>query len=146
MIDVASGSTALFGLVGRKGIRALLIGLMLGAVIGSVATHLLTRSRGVPVVVQGTVSGVAADTDEADVTAIAFRFDGRDYVTPGEGESIPMVARVPWTDATGETHEGDRPVCLAASRYGQRVELGVVDVRGSGDWSSRLVVWVHCLS
>lgn len=145
MVDVAPGNIEVPRLISRKRIRAFLIVLLLGAVIGAAASYALTRNRVVPVVVQGTVRGVAADSDEADVTAIAFRFDDRDYATPGEGESIPVVTRVPWTDATGENHEGDRPACLAAGRY-DRVEIGVLDVGGSGIWSSQLVVWVHCLS
>jgi hypothetical protein len=124
----------------------LLIVLVAGAIIGAVGSYAMMRGRGVPTVVRGTVSGVAADSDDGDVTAIALRFDGRDYVTPGEGESIPVVAHVPWTDAAGDNHGGDRPTCLAAGKYGQRVELGVLDVRGKGAWSSQLVVWVHCLS
>jgi hypothetical protein len=32
------------------------------------------------------------------------------------------------------------------SKLTQRVEIGVLDVRGEGNWYSQLVVWVHCLS
>ncbi len=92
-----------------------------------------------------TVSGVAAESDQGDVQAIAFRFDGRDYAGPGEGEGIPVVADVPWTDAAGQDHQGDRPSCLAAGAYGRRVELGVLTVGGEGPWTTQLVVWVHCL-
>jgi hypothetical protein len=123
-----------------------LIALVAGLLVGVVTTYHLTDRKGVPAVVQGTVSGVAAESDAGEVQAIAFRFDGRDYVGPGEGESIPVVADVPWTDAAGENHQGDRPACLAAGEYGQRVELAVLDVRGEGHWTSQLVVWVHCLS
>ncbi|MEV6927833.1 hypothetical protein AB0M46_25490 [Dactylosporangium sp. NPDC051485] len=141
MVDAAPLQT-----VGRKRALVPLIALVLGALIGAGVTYSMTSSRGVPVIVQGTLSGVAANSGEADVAAIAFRFDGHNYATPGEGESVPVVAHVPWTDAAGGGHGGDRPACLAADKYGQRVELGVLDVRGEGAWSSQLVVWVHCLS
>ena len=145
MVDVVR-STEVPGMVGHKSIRVLLIVLILGAMIGAVIMYLVMRSRSVPEIVRGTVSGVAADSDGAGVTSIAFRFDDRDYVTSGEGESVPIAAHVPWTDVAGETHEGNRPVCLAAGSNGQRVELALLDVRGEGAWPSRLVVWVHCLS
>lgn len=134
--------------VRRAGVLPLpvLISLVVGLLVGVAATYFVTSSRGVPAVVQGTVRGVAADSAEGEVEAIAFRFDGHDYSTPGEGESVPVVADVPWTDATGQTHGGTRPICLADDKYGQRVELGILDVRGEGNWSSQLVVWVHCLS
>jgi hypothetical protein len=109
-------------------------------------TYFLTGRSCAPVVMQGTVAAIAAHSDDSDVAAIAVRFDGHHYVTPGEGESVPMVADVPWTDAAGQTHGGDRPACLAAGKYGQRVELGVLAVRGTGSWYSQLVVWVRCLS
>jgi hypothetical protein len=146
MTDAAPANGELLQVVRRTGTRELLIVLVLGAVIGAVATYYMASGRGVPTVVQGTVSAVAADSDDGDVTAIAIRFDGHDYLTPGEGESVPVVANLPWTDATGKNFAGGRPVCLAPGTYGQRVEVGVLDVRGEGAWDSRLVVWVHCLS
>ncbi|MFG2040633.1 hypothetical protein [Dactylosporangium sp. NPDC048998] len=146
MVDAARGRSEVLQMLRRASTRVLLVVFVLGATSGAVATCSMTSGRGVPTVVRGTVSGVAADSDNGDVTAIAFRFDGHDYATPDEGESVPVVAHVPWTDAAGENHGGDRPVCLAPGKYGQRVELGVLDVRGEGNWYTQLVVWVHCLS
>lgn len=80
------------------------------------------------------------------VKGIAFRFDGQNYPTPAEGESVSVVADMPWTDADGTNHGGTRPDCLADGKYGRQVELGVLDVRGEGPWASQLVVRVHCLS
>jgi hypothetical protein len=70
------------------------------------------------------------------------------YPAAGEGENVVVVADVPWTDAAGNNYAGNRPVCLADGMRGQRVELGLLDVRGNGNWysQSRLVVWVRCLS
>ena len=130
----------------RPRLSQALAALLAGLLIGVVVTYFATSDRGVPTVAQGTVRGVATDSPGGDVKAIAFRFDGHDYATPGEGESVPVVADVPWTDAAGNDYGGSRPACLADDRYGQRVELGVLTVRGQGEWSSRLVVWVHCLS
>jgi hypothetical protein len=124
----------------------MLIPLIVGLLVGAAATYSVTSSRGVPAVVQGTVRGVAAESADGDVKAIAFRFDGHDYDAPGDGESVPVVTDVPWTDAAGENFEGDRPTCLADGKYGQRAELAVLDVRGEGNWATQLVVWVHCLS
>jgi hypothetical protein len=124
-------------------VRTLLAGLALGAAAGAAATYAFTAHRGTPTIVRGEVRAVSADSPTADVQAIAFRFDGRTYATPGEGESVPVVADVPWTDAAGAHHGGDRPACLVT---GQRVELAVLDVRGQGEWAPNLVVWVHCLT
>jgi hypothetical protein len=148
MIERPAVTGDVLPVVRRPGVLSLLIliPLVVGLLVGTAATYSLTSSRGVPAVVQGTVRGVAADSPDGEVHAIAFRFDGHDYVTPGEGESVPVVADVPWTDAAGQNYGGTRPTCLADGQHGQRVELGVLDVRGEGNWSSQLVVWVHCLS
>jgi hypothetical protein len=132
----------------RSGVLSprVLIPLVVGILVGAAGIYSVTSNRGEPAVVQGTVRGIALDSPDGEVKAIAFRFDGHDYVTPGEGESVPVVADVPWTDAAGNNYGDARPVCLADGKYGQRVELGVLDVHGKGNWSSQLVVWVHCLS
>jgi hypothetical protein len=134
----------------RTGVLSLpmLIPLVVGLLVGAAATYSVTSSRGVPAVVQGTVRGIASDSPDKQVRAIEFRFDGVDYPTPGGGEDVVVVADVPWTDAAGNNYGGIRPVCLADGKYGQRVELAVLDVRGEGNWysQSQLVVWVHCLS
>jgi hypothetical protein len=98
--------------------------------------------------VQGTVRGIASDSPEGQVKAIQFQVDDVDYPTAGEGDNLVVVSDVPWTDAAGNNYAGNRPACLADGKYGQRAELGVLDVRGEGNWysQSQLVVWVHCLS
>jgi hypothetical protein len=96
-------------------------------------------------VTQGTVLAVAEGSD-GQVTAITIRLDRRRYEVAGGGESVPMVANVPWMDAIGESHGGNRPSCLPTGSYGQRIEVAVLDVRGHGGWFDRVVTWVHCLS
>jgi hypothetical protein len=142
MTDLAPPSDAAV----RRSRPLILAALTVGLLLGATATYYLTAGNGVPDVVQGTITGIATDSTDGDVQAVAFRFDGRHYVGPGDGESLPVVADVPWTDAAGEGHQGDRPACLAAGTTGQRVELAVLQVRGEGSWSRELVVWVHCLT
>ena len=134
MTDLAPPSAA------RRSRLPILLALTVGLLVGVAATSYLTHDKGEPDIVRGPISGVAAESDQGDVQALAFRFDGRDYAGPGMGEGIPVVADVPWTDAAGQDHQGDRPSCLAAGAYGRRVELGVLTVDGEGPWTSQLVV------
>ncbi|MCW3820707.1 hypothetical protein ONA91_40410 [Micromonospora sp. DR5-3] len=77
-----------------------------------------------------------------DGTAIGFSADNGHR----EGEGLVLLGEVPWTDASGADHQGSRPTCLAADSYGQRVELGIIDLHGTGGWPTKAVVWVHRLS
>ncbi|WP_412736442.1 hypothetical protein [Krasilnikovia sp. MM14-A1259] len=122
----------------------LLTVVLVAALAGAAAAYLVMSARGVPDIVHGTISGVAEDP-HGNITAIAFRFDDHDYVLPGEGESLPVMANVSWTDASGQNHAGDRPACLTGASNGRRMELGVVDLHGKGVWPTQVVVWVHCL-
>jgi hypothetical protein len=148
MTDLSSVTRDAPPVVRPTGVLSLpvLISLVVGLLVGAAGTYAATSDRGVPAVVQGTVQGVASDPPDGEIKAIAFRMDGHDYPTPDGGESIAVVADVPWTDAAGNNYGTNRPVCLADGKYGQRVELGVLDVRGEGQWPTQLVVWVHCLS
>ncbi|MEU4477641.1 hypothetical protein AB0F68_06140 [Micromonospora sp. NPDC023966] len=93
--------------------------------------------RGRPAIVRGVVTGV-----NVDGTAIGFSADnGR-----REGEGMVLLGEVPWTDASGADYQGTRPTCLATDSHGQRVELGIIDLHGTGSWPAKAVVWVHCLS
>ncbi|HEX5995273.1 MAG TPA: hypothetical protein VFY84_09055 [Jiangellales bacterium] len=104
--------------------------------IGGAIAAYGASDRGAPHVVQGTITGV-----NSDGTAIGFTEDGSDR----EGEGI-LVAGDSWTDREGANFGGTPPTCLAPGSYGQRVELAILDLRGQGDWPTKLVVWVHCLS
>jgi hypothetical protein len=120
------------GLLSPRVLAALVVGL----VVGGAATYWATSDRGAPAVVRGTVSGIAADSPDGQVRAIQFQLDGVDYPGAGEGENLMVVADVPWTDAAGNNYAGNRPVCLADGLHSQRVQLGLLDVRGQGNWYS----------
>ncbi|MER7443973.1 hypothetical protein [Micromonospora avicenniae] len=108
-----------------------------GALLGAALTWQVTRDKGEPAIVRGTVTGV-----NSDGTAIGFTADSGSR----EGEGLALIADVPWTDAAGVLHGGTRPTCLLPGSSGQRLELGILDVGGRGDWPSRAVMWVHCLN
>ncbi len=112
------------------------VGLALGLLINAGIAGYAVSDRGVPRVVRGTITAV-----NADGTAIGFTEDGGNR----EGEGL-VVAGDSWTDREGANFGGTRPTCLAPGSYGQRVELAVLDLRGRGNWPTKLVVWVHCLS
>lgn len=121
----------------RTPVWALLLPLVAGALFGGAVTWGVTGDNGKPAIVQGTVTAVNSDS-----TAIGFTADGGER----HGEGLPLVAGIPWTDAAGEDYGGVRPTCLTPGSSGQRVELGILDIRGSGHGPSRVVVWVHCLA
>ncbi|WP_204071763.1 hypothetical protein [Planotetraspora phitsanulokensis] len=112
------------------------LALALGLMIGAATATFGASDRGVPRVVQGTITAV-----NSDGTAIGFTEDGSDR----EGEGI-LVAGDSWTDRKGANFGGTPPTCLAPGSYGQRVELAILDLQGHGNWPDKLVVWVHCLS
>ncbi|MGC5285560.1 hypothetical protein [Micromonospora sp. DT231] len=121
----------------RVPVWALLLMVVAGVLLGGAATWGMTADNGKPAIVQGTVTAV-----NSDGTAIGFTADGGDR----DGEGLPLVADIPWTDAAGETYGGTRPTCLAPGSFGQRVELGILTIRDSGHGPSRVVVWAHCLA
>ncbi|MET7751422.1 hypothetical protein [Micromonospora sp. NPDC005367] len=108
-----------------------------GTLLGAAVTWQVNRDRGEPAILQGMVTGV-----NSDGTAIGFTADSGTR----EGEGLALIADVPWTDAAGEMHGGTDPTCLLPGSSGQRLELGVLDIGGTGNWPSRAVVWVHCLN
>jgi hypothetical protein len=110
--------------------------LALGLMIGAVTATYRASERGVPRVVQGTITAVSSDG-----TAIGFTEDGGHR----EGESL-LVAGDLWTDREGANFGGTPPTCLTPGSYGQRVELAILDLQGHGKWPDKLIVWVHCLS
>ena len=93
------------------------------------------------------VAGYAAGAHSADASVAVHR--GIAAITPYQvgvnagGVSYDIPLDVPWKDASGGWHEGDRPSCLPATQTNARVTFGAVryqlhDVRGYA------VVWVDC--
>jgi hypothetical protein len=120
----------------RVPLWALGLAVALGLVTGAAGATVGTSDRGVPRVVQGTITAV-----NSGGTAIGFTEDGSDRV----GESL-LIAGDSWTDRDGANFGGRPPTCLAPGSHGQRVELAILDLQGEGRWPTKLVVWVHCLS
>lgn len=117
---------------------ALALALVFCAAVGVAVGIGMMSQRGVPRIARGVVTAV-----EFDLSALGFAEDGGD----GQGESIPIAAEVNWTDRDGANFTGTVPTCLQPdSAAGQRVELAILDLHGSGTWPTKLVVWVHCLS
>jgi hypothetical protein len=108
-----------------------------GAGLGGVAVYVSTDHYGVPVATTGTVTAVNQDS-----TAIGFTADGGNRT--GEGMAITTHF---WIDRDGKSYGGDTaPACLQPLTHGQRVELGVLDIRGHGPGPAKLIVWVRCLA
>lgn len=74
---------------------------------------------------------------------------GTAVITPDQigvnsgGVSYAIPLDVPWKDAEGGWHEGDRPSCLPATLTSARVTFGAVKyaLEGTGGY---VVVWVDC--
>ena len=113
----------------------LALALVVGAGIGGGSVWNLERARGSRPDIR---EGYATIVNESG-TAIGFaRAPG------GAGEGV-VIAGALWRDADGPWHDSF-PTCLRPLTGGQRVRLGVVDVRPIGDKPGRPVVaWLECL-
>jgi hypothetical protein len=115
---------------------AVMLGVGASVLAGLGVATLANADRGIPRVVQGTITAV-----NSDVTAIGFTEDGGGRA----GEGLPMAGDS-WTDREGANYGGTPPTCLVPGSFGQRVELAILDFHGQGNWPNKMVVWVHCLS
>jgi hypothetical protein len=140
----------------RRWLPAVVLGLAV-LVAGLTLGRALWPGAAPPRVVRGTITAVGADP-----LAIGFMPDGhRDPDPPPSlGERLTdwrygfrntftgyELGDAPWADADGAWHHGTAPACLAPARSGQRVELGLVRVRGGvgGRPGGVVVVWLRCL-
>lgn len=119
---------------------------VVSVLLGASATWAFHRDRGVLQVVRGTVTGV-----NDRMTAIGFRPDGPEgRRLRGGGAGMILAGELTWRDADGNLHEGGVPPCLQPGlSYGQRVELGIIEIRPDSDSPpalTKVVVWVRCLS
>lgn len=75
-------------------------------------------------------------------TGVAYAAETQISVTADDWTyDIPLA--VPWTDAHGTLHFGDRPSCLPASLQNVSVKFAAVEVNINGT-TYRQVVWVSC--
>lgn len=125
---------------------ALAVLMLVSTLLGAAATWAATRDRGVPQIVRGTVIAV-----NHDGTSIGFHPDDPEgsHQRDGEGEGLVLAGQLTWTDTDGSQHLNGVPPCLQPGSHGQRVELGIVELRQGSDsppaWT-RIVVWARCLS
>lgn len=113
-----------------------LLGVLVAGLAGGAVVHFVHSDDVVPEVQRGTVTIV-----DQGVEAIGFRPDGQRSRTTGY-----VVSGSKWADRQGTWHDNGHPECLTAGSHGQRIEIGMVNVRPTGHApGGPVVVWIRCL-